>query len=57
MSEALPGASIALRAALWRDLLLAWRRPGDVLNPLVFFHRGQCAVFRWRPDPAPISWR
>jgi heme exporter protein B len=27
----------ALTAVLRRDLLLAWRRPGDVLNPLFFF--------------------
>jgi len=27
----------ALRAALWRDLTLAFRRPSDVLTPLAFF--------------------
>lgn len=27
----------ALIALTWRDILLAWKRPGDVLNPLFFF--------------------
>jgi heme exporter protein B len=40
MSEAelkLPGLSGGLAAVVRRDLQLAWRRPGDVLNPLFFF--------------------
>ena len=32
-----PGLLAALRATIKRDLLLAWKRPGDVLNPLFFF--------------------
>ncbi|MGE0386571.1 MAG: heme exporter protein CcmB [Gammaproteobacteria bacterium] len=27
----------AVRALLWRDLTLAWRRRSDIVNPLVFF--------------------
>jgi heme exporter protein B len=40
MSDAelkLPGLSGGLAAVVRRDLQLAWRRPGDVLNPLFFF--------------------
>lgn len=33
----LPGLSAAIVAMARRDLLLAWKRPGDVLNPLFFF--------------------
>lgn len=33
----LPGIGRALMAVAKRDLLLAWKRPGDVLNPLFFF--------------------
>ena len=33
----LPGISAAILAMARRDLLLAWKRPGDVLNPLFFF--------------------
>lgn len=32
-----PGLMHGLRAVVRRDLLLAWKRPGDVLNPLFFF--------------------
>lgn len=32
-----PGLLHGLRAVIRRDLLLAWKRPGDVLNPLFFF--------------------
>ena len=31
-----PGLAEVFFAAVRRDLLLAWRRPGDVLNPLLF---------------------
>lgn len=31
------GLMIGLKAIVRRDLLLAWKRPGDVLNPLFFF--------------------
>lgn len=33
----LPGLLHGLRSVIRRDLLLAWKRPGDVLNPLFFF--------------------
>ncbi len=33
----LPGLAEAFVATARRDLLLAWKRPGDVLNPLFFF--------------------
>lgn len=32
-----PGLLQGLRLIVLRDLLLAWKRPGDVLNPLFFF--------------------
>ena len=33
----LPGLGTGLAAVIRRDLTLAWKRPGDVLNPLIFF--------------------
>ena len=33
----IPGIFTGLAATTKRDLLLAWKRPGDVLNPLFFF--------------------
>ena len=33
----LPGLMNGLKSIIRRDLLLAWKRPGDVLNPLFFF--------------------
>lgn len=33
----MPGLFTGLVAVIKRDLLLAWKRPGDVLNPLFFF--------------------
>lgn len=35
--EQLPGVLTGLIAIARRDLLLVWKRPGDVLNPLFFF--------------------
>ncbi len=32
-----PGLMDGLRSMVRRDLLLAWKRPGDILNPLFFF--------------------
>ena len=32
-----PGILTGLAAICRRDILLAWKRPGDVLNPLFFF--------------------
>jgi len=34
---AMPGLAGGLLAVVRRDLLLAWKRPGDILNPLFFF--------------------
>ncbi|MEQ8204767.1 MAG: heme exporter protein CcmB [Woeseia sp.] len=36
-SQAMPGLVAGFIAVLRRDLLLGWKRPGDVLNPLFFF--------------------
>ncbi|MCH8867918.1 MAG: heme exporter protein CcmB [Proteobacteria bacterium] len=33
----IPGVFTGMMAVARRDLLLAWKRPGDVLNPLFFF--------------------
>ena len=33
----MPGLWQGLRSIVRRDLLLAWKRPGDMLNPLFFF--------------------
>ena len=35
--ETMPGLMTGLLAVAKRDLLLAWKRPGDLLNPLFFF--------------------
>ena len=32
-----PGLWQGLRSVIRRDLLIAWKRPGDILNPLFFF--------------------
>ncbi|MGH8194142.1 MAG: heme exporter protein CcmB [Woeseiaceae bacterium] len=32
-----PGLVDGLTAVIRRDVLLAWKRPGDVINPLIFF--------------------
>ena len=37
MQREVPGILSGLWATARRDLLLAWKRPGDVLNPLFFF--------------------
>lgn len=36
-STKLPAMSAGIAAIIRRDVLLAWKRPGDVLNPLFFF--------------------
>jgi heme exporter protein B len=36
-ARSVPGLWHGLRSIVRRDLLLAWKRPGDVLNPLFFF--------------------
>ncbi len=35
--QEIPGIGSGIFAVARRDLLLAWKRPGDVLNPLFFF--------------------
>jgi heme exporter protein B len=37
MLRKMPGLSTGVLATIRRDLLLAWKRPGDILNPLFFF--------------------
>lgn len=32
-----PGLASGFRSVIRRDVLIAWKRPGDVLNPLFFF--------------------
>lgn len=41
----------ALLATLRRDLLLAWKRPGDILNPLFFFAM-VCTLFPLAVGPS-----
>jgi len=49
--DSLPGLSTALLASARRDLLLAWKRPGDILNPLFFFAM-VCALFPLAVGPS-----
>ena len=44
LDELQPGILSGLWATARRDLLLAWKRPGDVLNPL-FFVAMVCTLF------------
>ena len=47
---AMPGLAGGLLAVVRRDLLLAWKRPGDILNPLFFFAVvGTLFIVRMRP--------
>ena len=41
----------ALLATMRRDLLLAWKRPGDILNPLFFFAM-VCTLFPLAVGPS-----
>ncbi len=55
MSESgpqIPGIFSGLWATARRDLLLAWKRPGDVLNPLFFFAM-VCTLFPLAIGPSP----
>lgn len=36
-ARTLPGMSSGIASVVRRDLLIAWKRPGDMLNPLFFF--------------------
>jgi heme exporter protein B len=46
-----PGILAGLIAVVRRDLLLAWKRPGDVLNPLFFFAM-VCTLFPLAVGPS-----
>lgn len=46
-----PGLMSGLIATTKRDLLLAWKRPGDVLNPLFFFAM-VCTLFPLAVGPS-----
>jgi heme exporter protein B len=50
-SDASPGLLAGLIAIMRRDLLLAWKRPGDVLNPLFFFAM-VCTLFPLAVGPS-----
>ena len=47
----MPGMFAGLIAVARRDLLLAWKRPGDVLNPLFFFAM-VCTLFPLAVGPS-----
>ena len=47
----IPGMGAALIATARRDLLLAWKRPGDILNPLFFFAM-VCTLFPLAVGPS-----
>ncbi len=47
----MPGLLDGLIATIRRDLLLAWKRPGDVLNPLFFFAM-VCTLFPLAVGPS-----
>ncbi len=47
----MPGLMSGLVAIARRDLLLAWKRPGDVLNPLFFFAM-VCTLFPLAVGPS-----
>ena len=47
----MPGLMSGLVATARRDLLLAWKRPGDVLNPLFFFAM-VCTLFPLAVGPS-----
>ena len=47
----MPGIFTGLVATARRDLLLAWKRPGDVLNPLFFFAM-VCTLFPLAVGPS-----
>ena len=51
MQREIPGILSGLWATARRDLLLAWKRPGDVLNPLFFFAM-VCTLFPLAVGPS-----
>ena len=50
-ADEMPGLLDGLIATTRRDLLLAWKRPGDVLNPLFFFAM-VCTLFPLAVGPS-----
>ncbi len=54
--QAMPGILSGLAATIRRDLLLAWKRPGDVLNPLFFFAM-VCTLFPLAVGPSAEQLR
>jgi heme exporter protein B len=52
MAREQPGILNGLIAITRRELLLAWKRPGDVLNPLFFFAM-VCTLFPLAVGPSP----
>jgi heme exporter protein B len=51
LGRQMPGLLDGLLAVARRDLLLAWKRPGDVLNPLFFFAM-VCTLFPLAVGPS-----
>lgn len=51
MLTTMPGMATGVIATIRRDLLLAWKRPGDVLNPLFFFAM-VCTLFPLAMGPS-----
>jgi heme exporter protein B len=49
-----PGLLAGILGMVKRDLLLVWKRPGDVLNPLFFFAM-VCALFPLAIGPSPAE--
>jgi heme exporter protein B len=49
--QEMPGILAGMLATTKRDLLLAWKRPGDVLNPLFFFAM-VCTLFPLAVGPS-----
>ena len=54
--QRVPGMLAGLIATAKRDLLLAWKRPGDVLNPLFFFAM-VCTLFPLAIGPSAEQLR
>jgi len=50
----MPGLMEGFIAIARRDLLLAWKRPGDVLNPLFFFAM-VASLFPLAVGPSPAQ--
>ena len=51
LANMMPGLLSGLLATARRDLVLAWKRPGDVLNPLFFFAM-VCTLFPLAVGPS-----